>query len=265
MTNSQRREYEKTLSLIGGKQRKISRASLQYTNSYIVGVSWGPGVEILSLMFTYDPAFDPKGPRRAEVQSWCDANKIRRDQIYYQKSAKKYCKESQDQVVEFEKRNRAVLTGARILHDHGGAFKMDREFILSERADRVVAFPPEQHGELSVLDNKLNAVAKHKWRADHHNADFSWDAFLLFVELHRVGQDSITSWWTHNFLLDIVEPTLSAVDDRLKEVNGHRPIRQDLSDQYEHQYLMWLEDHDEVELIYEGDVEDGGLDGTYWK
>ena len=90
VTNSQRREYEKTLSIIGGKQKKISRAAPLYTNSYIVGVSLGGGLDILSLMFTYDPAFDPNGPRRNEVQSWGDANKIRRDQIYYEKSASKY-------------------------------------------------------------------------------------------------------------------------------------------------------------------------------
>ncbi len=141
-------------------------------------------------------------------------------------------------MVEFEKRNRAALTGSRILHDHGGAFKKDREFILAERADRVVPFPPEQHGELSVLDNKLNAVAKQMWRQERHNADFAWDAFLLFVELHRVGQASITSWWTHNFLLDVPEVTLSVVDDRLKAVNGRCPVRQDLADQYDQCFSM---------------------------
>jgi hypothetical protein len=56
-------------------------------------------------MFTYDPTFDPNGPRRVEVQSWCDANKISRDQIYYEKSTKKYCKEQQAQVVEWERVN----------------------------------------------------------------------------------------------------------------------------------------------------------------
>jgi hypothetical protein len=62
--------------------------------------------KLLSLMFTYDPAFDPKGPRACEVQQWCEANNIRRDQIYYEKSARKYCKESRAQVIEFERRNR---------------------------------------------------------------------------------------------------------------------------------------------------------------
>ncbi len=265
VTNSQRREYEKTLGVIGGKQRKLSRGSPQYTNSYLVGVSLCGGVDILPLMFTFDPTFDPKGPRRDEVQSWCDANKILRNQIYYEKSAKKYCKESQNQVVEFEKRNRAALTGARILHDMGGAFKMDGEFLLAERANKVIPLPAEQHGELSVLDNKFNAVVKELWRAKRHNGDFSWDAFLLFIFVHRVGQDSITSWWTQNFLLDVPNLTLSVVDKRLKEVSGRRPIRQDLADQYEQQYSIWLEDHDEADLVYEGDVEAGGLDGAYWK
>jgi hypothetical protein len=43
-------------------------------------------------------------------------------------------------VVEFEKRNRAVLTGARVLHDQGGSFKLNGKFILAERSV-IIAFP----------------------------------------------------------------------------------------------------------------------------
>lgn len=266
VTDSRRREYERTLALRGAKQKKIARAAPQYTSSYLVAVTLWKGEELLPLMFTYDPTFDPTGPRAGEVQSWCQANGIRRDQIYYEKSTRKYCKESQAQVVEFSRRNRAAITGARILHDHGGAFKKDGEFImLADGADRVVPLPPEQHGELSVLDNKLNAVAKQMWRQHRHNGDFSWDAFLLLVELHRVGQDSIESWWKHNFLLDVREVTLGAVQERLNAVNGRRPIRQDRADYYDQCYSCWLEENDEVELGYEGDEELGGLDGAYWK
>jgi hypothetical protein len=81
-----------------------------------------------------------------------------------------------------------------------------------------------------MLDNKLNAVAKHEWGQECHNADFAWDAFLLFVKLHRVGQDSISSWWTFNFLLDVSHLTLTVVENRLNESNGRCPIRQDLTD-----------------------------------
>ncbi|MES2626687.1 MAG: hypothetical protein V4628_15480 [Pseudomonadota bacterium] len=216
-------------------------------------------------MFTCDPAFDPNGPRRNEVQSWCDANKIRRDQIYNEKSASKYCKESRDQVVEFERRNRKVLTGARVLHDLGGAFKKDPKFILDERSEKVIPFPTEQHGELSVLDNKLNAVAKTKWRQERHNADFSWDAFLLFVELHRVDQESISSWWTFNYLLNVPHLTLAAVEKRLKgQMDGYLFDRSSLTATISNTRI-WLQDHDEVELVYEGDLVDDELDGPYWQ
>ncbi len=135
------------------------------------------------------------------------------------------------------------------MHDLGGAFKKDHKFILDERSEKVIPFPAEQHGESSVLDNKLNAVAKTKWRKERHNTDFSWDSFLLFVELHRVDQESISSWWTFNFLLDVPHLTLAAVEKRLKESNGRLPVRQELADRYDQQYSIWLQDHDEVELV----------------
>jgi hypothetical protein len=47
------------------------------------------------------------------------------------------------------------------------------------------------------------------------------------------------------------------VRDRLREVKGRRPIRQDLADLYEDKYAEWLEENDEVEPMYEGDVPKG--------
>ena len=142
---------------------------------------------------------------------------------------------------------------------------MDGEYILAEHADRVVVLPPMQHGELSVLDNKVNAVAKALWRSHRHNQDFAWDAFLLLVDLENVGQDSIKSFWDKNFLLDVPELTLRAVEERLSQVNGRCPLRQHLADQYADAYALWAEEHDEVIPVYEGDVPIGGLDGSYWK
>ena len=139
------------------------------------------------------------------------------------RSDRKYCKESQDQVVEFSRVNRHALVGARILHDGGGAFKKNGEYLFElDGADRVVVFPAEQHGELSVLDNKLNAVAKHKWRQHRHNGDFSWDAFVLLAELSRVQQSSISKWWRHNFLLDVPTLTVAAVEERLQAVKNRK-------------------------------------------
>lgn len=265
MTDSRRRELDKTLAIRGGKQPKVARSSPTYTSSFLVAVAYGEGAELKACMFTHDPTFDPNGPRRHEVQGWCDANKISRDQIFFSRSARHYCKESQDQVVAFEQKNRAALRGARIIHDAGGAFKKDGEYILSERADRVVVLPPVQHGELSVLDNKVNAVAKAQWRAARHNEDFSWDAFLLLVYLERVGQDSITSFWTKNFLLDEPQLTVEAVERRLSKVNKRDMVRAGLADKYADAYATWAEEHDEVVPVYDGDVPLGGLDGPYWK
>jgi hypothetical protein len=79
------------------------------------------------------------------------------------------------------------------------AFKLDGDQIIAGSARRVEVMPAAQHGELSVLDNKVNAVAKAHWRQLRYNIDH---AFLLLVCLERVGQDSITSFWKHNLLLD---------------------------------------------------------------
>jgi len=265
VTNSRRRELDKTLFLKEAKQQKVARSHPVYTDSYLVGVSYGPGADLKTCMFTYDPTFDPKGPRRHEVQSWCDANRISRDQIFYSKSSRHYCKESQDQVVAFEQKNRTALTGAHVLHDAGGAFKKDGEYIFAERSDKVIVLPPVQHGELSVLDNKVNAVAKAQWRAARHNEDFSWDAFLLLVYLERVGQDSITSFWTKNFLLDEQQLTVKAVETQLNQVNKRDMVRASLAEKYVDAYAVWAEEHDEMVPRYDGDVPLGGLDGSYWK
>ena len=58
---------------------------------------------------------------------------------------------------------------------------------------------------------------------------------------------------------------MSAVEDRLTEVNGRPPVRQHLADKYTEAYASWAEDHEEVDPIYEGDVPEGGLDGSYWQ
>lgn len=265
VTDSRRRELDRTLTLTGAKQPKIARDLPTYTSSYIVAVAYGAGAPLKVLMFTHNPAFKPNGPRWGEVLQWCMANKSSPDQIYFIKSDRHYCKEQQAQVVAFLQRNREALDGANILHDASGAFKMDGEYILAEVANRVVVLPPDQHGELSVLDNKVNAVAKAQWRANRHNQDFAWDAFLLLVYLERVGQDSITSFWTKNFLLDVPELSVRAVEQRLNEVNRRDIVRQHLADKYADAYGQWAEDHNEVVPVYEGDVPLGGLDGPYWK
>ena len=265
VTNSMRADREKTITLSGGQQKKFSRNTPKYTNNYLVCVALESGLEFDTLMFTHDPQFDSKGPGWPKVEKWCAKLGIRTDQIFYEESTKKYCAEKAWQVSQFMNRNRAKLAGTRVLHDAGPAFKFKGEYILGDGADRLVVFPPDQHGQLSPLDNKLNAVAKTLWRAERKMEDFSWDALLLLQKLESVGQESITSWWTHNFLLDVRKLSVKAVEERLSQIRKRPPIRQALADKYMDAYEAWLEEHIEMPLERPPEELYIDLDGDFWK
>ena len=64
--------------------------------------------------------------------------------------------------------------------------KLNGESVFEEDAHKLYVFPLEQHGALSVLDNKLNAVAKTRWRQNRGNEDFSKDALLLLKYINDV-------------------------------------------------------------------------------
>jgi len=49
-----------------------------------------------------------------------------------------------------------------MIHDGRNLFKIDGEFILADGADRLEILPSTMHGELSPLDNKINAIAKNQ-------------------------------------------------------------------------------------------------------
>ena len=175
------------------KQKKIKMKTPQYTNSYLVASCFGKGLGLLSIMFTHDPAFNPQGQRVDEVQNWFNEFHIARERVVYVPSNKKYCKECCEQVSHFQAVYRKKLAGTHIVHDAGNSFKLDGEFILEEDSKMLLVFPPEQNGELSVLDNKLNAVAKNIWRAKRQNNDFSYDALLLLKCIDDIKQEDITS------------------------------------------------------------------------
>ena len=141
--------------------------------------------------------------------------KINPAHIYYTKSTKKYCKEQAAHITAFKQVNKDALMGARILHDDGGAYKLDGFLILEEFANKIIVLPPNQHGELSVLDNKLNAVAKAMWKAERTNVDFAYDSLLLLHCINRMSDESISLWWDQNFMLKQAEVTLKAVEAQL--------------------------------------------------
>lgn len=197
--------------------------------------------------------------------SWCQKFDIDRDRIFYIKSGKKYCAEQATQIVQFQQRNRAALRGSHILHDGGPAYKLGQNYILEDDAARVVVLPSAQHGELSPLDNKFNAIAKAMWRKERTNEDYSYDAILLLNCIDRVGQDEITSFFNHNFLLNTRNITLKEVEARLSFHHGKAPMRQALADKYADAYDQWLEEHEGVVGPDKYQALDDGLDGAYWK
>ena len=160
----------------------------------------------------------------------CGMWKINPAHIYYTKSTKKYCKEQAAHITAFKQVNKDALMGARILHDDGGAYKLDGFLILQEFANKIIVLPPNQHGELSVLDNKLNAVAKAMWKAERTNVDFAYDSLLLLHCIDRMSDESISLWWDQNFMLKQAEVILKAVEAQLSSKGGRPSIRQVLKD-----------------------------------
>jgi hypothetical protein len=56
------------------------------------------------------------------------------------------------------------LVGTRVIHNSGNLFKINSEFYLADGTDRLEILPSATHGELSPLDNKINATAKNQWQ-----------------------------------------------------------------------------------------------------
>jgi len=151
-TNSRRLERVKTVSIIGAKQKKLSAAKPTYTNTYVVAIALEDSGQYPALMFTHDPTFDPKGPRAKEVDKWLQKFQMSRDRVIYIKSSKKYCSESPDLIGHFKSIYRKELTGTRVLHDGGNAFKINGEFILADGADRhYILLVPKLLGQENLL------------------------------------------------------------------------------------------------------------------
>jgi hypothetical protein len=260
LTDSRRTERGRGFQVRGGKQPKVAKNSPSYTNNFVVGVTMAGDVLVV-LMFTHDPTFDPNGGRWAEVKAWCKKYRIRTDIIYFTKSTKKYCKEQQAHYTQFHQVNKDALSGSRILHDGGTAFKIDGQLIMDDGANRTVVLPSLQHGELSVCDNKLNAVAKALWKQMRTNIDHSYDAVLLLHCIQVTKKESIQAWWQENFLLGASRLTLRVVDTQLKKKGKKTPIRQATADRYIRSYDKWAGEHDEIDVSRGFEAPVDGPDG----
>jgi transposase len=260
-TNSRRLERDKTISIKGAKQKKKSASKPLYTNTYVVAVCLEDVGQYPALMFTHDPTFNPVGPRAKEVVKWCKEMSIDRDRIVYSEGAKKYSFETCDMIAHFKNVYRKELSGTRVMHDGGGSFKFNGEYILADGADRHFVLPAATHGELSPLDNKVNAIAKNQWRTERKGDDFSYDDLYLLWCFDWVKPASIKSFWVQNFMLNEKKLSLVTTADRLR---GKDFSRREILEKYIADYESWCLDRGEP--VSEGAFEalDSKLDGSYW-
>jgi hypothetical protein len=261
-TNSRRLERIRTISMVGAKQKKMSANRPTYTNTYVVAVCLEDEGQYPALMFTHDPTFDPAGPRAKEVALWFKKMNISRDRVIYTKGAKKYSYESPDMLAHFKNIYRKELAGTRVMHDGGNSFKIGGEFILADGANRHFVLPAATHGELSPLDNKVNAIAKNKWRTERPGKDFSYDDLHLLWCFDWVEPVAIKSFWTKNFLLGVKKLSLAATADQLK---GDKFSRQEMWLKYVAAYESWCEEGGGVvqESVFQ--TLESKLDGSYWQ
>ena len=265
VTNTTRYDREKTINLIGSKQKKLSRSKPIYTNNYLVCVALQPGLEFDVLMFTYDPTFNPDGAEYGKVKKWCKKLGITLDQIFYEASSKKYCAEQAAHIATFKDRYRRQLSQTRVLHDGGPAYKIGPDYILADGANRLVVFPTVQHGELSPLDNRVNGIGKALWRARRTNVKHSYDALLLLQAMEEVGDADVTKCWTNNFLLDEPAVSLQAVRERLRRYKNRSSLRETCATGFIQAYDGWLETHVEQEFGAPPPELNSTLNGEKWK
>jgi hypothetical protein len=74
----------------------------------------------------------------------------------------KYNYESSAMIAYFKNIYRKELAGTRVVYNSENSFKINSEFILTDRADQLEILPSATHGELSLLDNKINAITKNQ-------------------------------------------------------------------------------------------------------
>lgn len=157
------------------------------------------------------------------------------------------------------------LVGTRVIHDGGNSFKDEGELILEEVADIVHVQPSLSHGVVSVCDNNRNAVIKNQWRAERAG-ECEWvDALYLLWCCDWLEPEQTKANWVQNFHLGNEGLSLTAVADRLTKVKSDHAGKKAREEQYVSAYLAWAEEHEEVVPSKGLVVEEGGLDGSYWK
>jgi transposase len=266
-TNSVRIERKRGLSIAGGRQPVLSAAKPEYTNCYVTAVTMNGTGEFKTVMYTYDPTFDPRGPKAQDVQKWCDDFGVKRSQIVFEmpeKGSKKYNAENHAHYKHYLNKHKNELRDTILFHDGGPAFKKNKEYVFENLVADHYTFPAAHHGRLSVCDNYLFGIAKTTWRHERSNKNFSMDAVKLIQCIDWVGQDSIVSMWDYNFLLMEEQLTLQAVEDLMDRGPKTAFAHQGKKEIYLNAYNNWLRKNDDKYKSKPDPKLESVLDGSYW-
>lgn len=266
-SNSRRLERVTTLAMSGSKAKKMAAPGVHFTDLYMASI-WGDGIaRTPALMFTYDPTFKPNGPRWKEVKEWCRAWGIELWRIVYLEPPTKdatYVGAKKDLVGHFFNLYRDELAGCRMIHDAGGEYKKDKDYILADGAADHFVLRSETHGEVSPLDNRFFAIAKRWWRLERRSFcgdDVAKQNLYLLYCIDFVNAEQIQAQWNRNFLLEKEKLSLKDVDAMLAETTRLTTANQDRE-------AMYLAAYDA--FVQGGGLQDfppqtGSLDGAYWK
>ena len=250
-SNSGRTQRFRTLNVKNGKQRKMQRIGFKYTNNYVKAVAWKETGQFPTHMWTYDPAFKPGSSRWDEIEKWARIWRIDLSQIMFEEQPKEkgrgrktYNRESHDQISHWKVVYNDRIGECHILHDKGGAFKLPKigknpsVYIFAEDGIRLETLPTETHGELSILDNCVFAIAKTWWTNSKWYEDPVLGALYLIHCIDSVNFDEVEQMWRSNFFMDYRNLTPTFLQDHLgnrkRSAEKVQKIRQTYVDAFEH-------------------------------
>ena len=263
-SNSRRLERATTLNISGGKAKKLFAPKPKHTDLFMA-MEWSDGVmRTPALMFTSDDTFDPKGPRAKEVEEWCKAWDISAHQIIYEPGGKAYTSADKTHVGHFMGIYHEELKGRGMIHDAGNEYKKGKEYILADGASAHMVLTPVTHGEFSVMDNRIFAIAKRWWRLERDfycGDDLSKQSLYLLYCIGYVSPEIIKAQFTRNLLLDEEKLSISAVEKMLSENTRLTHSNDKKRESYITTHERWLEEGKLKVLEPPSDE----LDGAYWK
>lgn len=205
---TRRHDDTRGYGLLGARDPALTKKISPYTNCIVTCFS-SDGTNTPSMLFTTNPAFHTDSSKhrarkasRAHLTACLEKYHINRNRIYFIEGDKsKFVSEKADFVRIFLAHHK--LDAAPIFSDGGAAFTAKEGSVIEQAGYKHVVLPAAVHQYLSVNDNIAHAVAKARQRALNLDYTDDVDASLALLNcLDNLPADSITGWFTRNYMLD---------------------------------------------------------------